>query len=116
MDRTIVNHSSFHPEFVIDKTLAEVGASKFGNCAACHGGGAVSAGMAPDLRASAIPFDKAEFASVVRDGTRVGMGMPAFPDISDEQLDGLRTYIRMVARKSLEEAQPLGKAEQTSGH
>lgn len=104
------------PEFVIDKTLAEIGKSKFGNCAACHGRGAVSAGMAPDLRASAIPFDKAEFASVVKDGTRVGMGMPAFPDISDEQLDGLRNYIRLVARNSLKEAKPMGEAEQTTGH
>jgi len=101
---------------VIDETLVSVGAAMFGNCAACHGGGAVSGGMAPDLRASPIPLDKAMFANVVRDGARVGMGMPAFPDITDKQLEGLRNYLRRVARSSLEETDGPETVEQTTGH
>jgi quinohemoprotein ethanol dehydrogenase len=58
--------------------------------------------MAPDLRASAVPLDKAAFASVVRDGQRTQMGMPAFPDLTEEQLEGLRHFIRRRAHNSRE--------------
>lgn len=104
------------PDFVIDDDLLGIGQRTFGKCTACHGGGAISGGMAPDLRASPIPFDKASFADVVRGGARVGMGMPAFPDMSDEQLEGLRHYIRRVARDSKEYEEYQRPSEQTSGH
>lgn len=60
-----------------------------------------SGGMAPDLKASAVPLDKAAFASVVRDGQRTQMGMPAFPQLTEEQLEGLRHFIRMRAHETL---------------
>ena len=92
-----------YPDFVIDESLATTGANEYGLCSACHGGGLISGGMAPDLRASLIPIDKNLFTDVVRNGSRVAMGMPSHPDISDEQLEALRHYIRKAARASLKE-------------
>ena len=64
--------------------------------------------MSPDLRASAIPLSEMEslFAAIVRDGDRVGRGMPGFPDLTDTELEALRHYIRDMAHASLED-QPL---------
>ena len=61
-------------------------------CYACHGVDVVAGGMAPDLRASAVPLSEMEavFRSVVRDGARVARAMPGFPDIKDRELEALR--------------------------
>lgn len=104
------------PEFLINKDMELIGQGKYGNCSSCHGGEAVSGGMAPDLRASSIPLDINEFTRVVRDGGRVGMGMPAFPDITDEELVGLQHYIRSVARSSMNKSASLTEARNQSGH
>ena len=40
---------------------------------------------------------KSALAAVVRDGGRTDRGMPAFPDISDNQLSALIHYLRGVA-------------------
>lgn len=58
-------------------------------------------GMAPDLRASAVALDKAAFPSVVRDGSRINMGMPSYPDISDQELEALLHFIRLRAKETL---------------
>jgi quinohemoprotein ethanol dehydrogenase len=89
------------PEFEVDPALVEQGALEFGACLACHGLDALAAGMAPDLRASPIPLDKAGFAAVVRDGSLVAGGMPAHPHLEDAQLEALQHYIRQRARDTL---------------
>jgi len=89
------------PEFEIDAALAQQGALEFGACLGCHGFNAVASGMAPDLRASAIPLEKDSFAAVVRDGALVAGGMPGTPGISDAQLEALQHYIRHRARETL---------------
>jgi len=72
-------------------------------CDACHGPGVYSGGMAPDLRASALPLDQTAFEQVVRGGSKVEKGMPAFRELSDEELIALRHYIRQQAgRKKME--------------
>ena len=55
--------------------------------------------MAPDLRASAMLLSEMEsfFASIVRDGERLPRGMPGYAEISDEELEALRHYVRKVA-------------------
>ena len=83
--------------FVIDNNLAKLGASEYGECMLCHGMGMYSGGMAPDLRESQIALDKDAFASVVREGAFNYNGMPSFPDLTDEQLEGLMHYIRQRA-------------------
>jgi quinohemoprotein ethanol dehydrogenase len=88
-------------EFEIDPTLAGQGAAVFGLCGNCHGPGAVSAGMAPDLRASSAVLDAELFRRIVRDGARSGQGMPRYQELSDEMLEALRHYIRQRAAAGL---------------
>ena len=88
-------------DFAIDPILAQQGAMEFGACFGCHGLDAMASGMAPDLRASQIALNDESFAAVVRDGTNVARGMPAFPDITDAQLEALQHYIRQRAKATL---------------
>lgn len=85
--------------FLVDEAKAEVGRRAYGMCSGCHGAAVIAKGMAPDLRASAIPFSPEVFASIVRDGTKTDMGMPPFNELSDEQLEGLRHFIRKRANE-----------------
>ena len=84
--------------FAIDEDLAVNGMRIYGTlCSICHGGQAIANAMSPDLRASGVPLDPGAFASIVRDGLKVNRGMPAFNDLSDEELESLRHYIRAIA-------------------
>jgi len=86
------------PDFTIDPVLLPIGQNDFeGTCRACHGGGAIGAGMAPDLRASAVVLSEEAFADVVRDGILAERGMPEFADLPDRQLLAIRYYIRSSA-------------------
>lgn len=87
------------PEFKMDTSLVFKGAAEYGPCRSCHGGNAISMGMAPDLRASAIPLNLNLFRQVVKNGTSVKMGMPGFAHLTDDQLTALMHYIRDRARK-----------------
>jgi quinohemoprotein ethanol dehydrogenase len=89
------------PQFILDNELANQGAGVYGKCFICHGGGAIAGGMAPDLRASPIPPNKEMFTQVVRAGAKVNMGMPSFPELSDEELLALMHYIRRQARADI---------------
>ena len=89
------------PHFEVDAGLAQQGALEFGGvCSGCHGGGAVSSGMAPDLRASGLVLSAGAFANIVRDG-RTERGMPDYPELTDQQLTALRHYIRQQAELEL---------------
>jgi quinohemoprotein ethanol dehydrogenase len=96
-------------DWKIDKKLAERGAQDFGKCSGCHGSEMYSAGMAPDLRASSIPFELSSFKDIVKGGSRNANGMPAFPDMTDEQLEALQHYIRQRAKETLPEYEELAK-------
>jgi quinohemoprotein ethanol dehydrogenase len=87
-------------KFKPDEALAAKGAPLFVHCSGCHGLGAIAGGMAPDLRASAIALDRAAFAVLVRNGERVSKGMPAFPQLGDEDLGAIQHFIRAAAEAS----------------
>lgn len=87
------------PEFVLDHVLADKGMVVYYKCDGCHGPETYSGGMAPDLRASALPMDEAAFDLVVREGSKVNMGMPAFRELTDDDMLALRHYIRQQASK-----------------
>jgi quinohemoprotein ethanol dehydrogenase len=90
------------PAFVVDPKKAAVGAGIYGiTCVICHGGGMSAGGAAPDLRKSSIPLDAAAFRSVVHDGALMQRGMGRFANLSDEELEGLRHYIRQRARETM---------------
>lgn len=86
------------PEFNIDPKLVTIGAGEYGPCRNCHGGNAISMGMAPDLRASAIPLNLNLFRQVVKHGSSLSKGMPSYAHMTDDQLTGLMHYIRERAR------------------
>jgi quinohemoprotein ethanol dehydrogenase len=67
--------------------------------------GVVAGGIAPDLRSSPVPLSHEAFAHVVRDGALRELGMPAFQELTDEQLDSLRHFIRQKARDAAGGAQ-----------
>ena len=86
----------------VDAEMATAGAAFFGQrCNLCHGPGSVSGGLAPDLRASRIISSLERFASVVRDGRRADDGMPAYRDITFDELVSLQHYIRDRAEAGL---------------
>ena len=91
------------PDFQIDEALAGMGSQVFGLCTACHGGNAISGGMAPDLRASAVPFSLEAMKEVVLEGGRVNMGMPQYPQLTERDLVAIQHYIRKTAREHLAE-------------
>ncbi|HSH76046.1 MAG TPA: PQQ-binding-like beta-propeller repeat protein, partial [Longimicrobiales bacterium] len=89
-------------EFEVDPALAGRGALVYGQrCGLCHGAGAVAGGLTPDLRASLIVPRLEDFASVVRDGTRAVNGMPAYADITLDELVALQHYVRSRADADL---------------
>jgi quinohemoprotein ethanol dehydrogenase len=93
------------PAIAIDGAQAALGGKIYArSCALCHGGGAVSGGSAPDLRASPVPLSSEGFAAVVVKGERSPAGMPSFPDLKEGELGELRSYIRSRARESLQAA------------
>lgn len=63
-------------------------------CAGCHGFGAVSGGVTPDLRRSVISARFAAFRAVVKDGALVDAGMPRFgAELSDDDLRNIQAFL-----------------------
>jgi len=93
------------PDFAVHEDLLRSGASAYSvGCGSCHGGDLVAGGQAPDLRASRVVLSDIAFATVVRDGSRQTRGMPAYPELTDDQLLAMRHYIRYVAEQALASA------------
>jgi quinohemoprotein ethanol dehydrogenase len=99
--------SPYFPEALIDKTfkidekLAEKGMNLYWQCFACHGSNVEAKGMAPDLRASAIPTNLEAFKMIVKDGMKINMGMPSFAEFSDDDLKALMHFIRKKAHEKI---------------
>jgi quinohemoprotein ethanol dehydrogenase len=85
------------PEMTLDEALVKDGIQQWSRCQLCHGPGAVAGGTAPDLRASAMALNAAQFSLFVRTGNEA-KGMPKFTELGDHELDALRHYIRDRAR------------------
>ncbi len=93
------------PSFSVDPEMAQKGAMVYGmsGCSMCHGNGAITAGMAPDLRASPVILSDEVFAGVVRGGDRRQFGMPQYAHLQDEELTALQHFIRLRAEQGLPE-------------
>jgi mono/diheme cytochrome c family protein len=66
-------------------------------CMVCHGDGAQSGGITPDLRWSKTGASKASWSAVVMDGERASVGMAGFKGaLSAEDIESVRAYV--VAR------------------
>ncbi len=89
------------PGFKPAAEATPAGAQAFGQfCVVCHGQRAVSAGTAPDLRASTVPQSREAFFGVVRGGALTTAGMPQFTNLDDATLDAIQLYIRGEAAKA----------------
>lgn len=85
----------------LDPKRIAKGSRVYWKCASCHGLDAVAGGTAPDLRLSPVPIDPKAFSSVVRGGILVPQGMPRFGEISDDDLEDVRQYLRHEAAEAL---------------
>lgn len=96
-------------DFKVDEAKAAAGGGTYAVhlCVACHGGGAVAGVKAPDLRESPhlLQGSMDSFKDIVRGGALLGKGMPRFPTLTDEELEGLQHYIRKQANEG---AMPAG--------
>ena len=97
-DRTL--HPVLDPHFVADPKLIEHGANLYftHQCIVCHGADAKSAGIAPDLRESAIVLHRAALTKILREGVLSSKGMPKFSELSDADIASLQQYIESQAR------------------
>jgi quinohemoprotein ethanol dehydrogenase len=88
------------PTFNIIDSLAEKGRDLYWRCFSCHGANVIAKGMAPDLRASPIPLQFESFREVVKNGSKLDMGMPVYADMTDDELLSIVHFIRKAARQS----------------
>ncbi|MFN2317237.1 MAG: PQQ-dependent dehydrogenase, methanol/ethanol family [Gemmatimonadales bacterium] len=85
-------------DFVLDQGRAAAGAAVYASsCTMCHGSGAVSGGTAPDLRASSLVLSRSTFEDVVVRGSLRANGMSNFPNLSPDEVENIRHYIRSMA-------------------
>ena len=88
------------PGFEPNQAIATAGAALYDrHCSRCHGPDAIAAIQAPDLRRSAVLGSPDAFKQVVHDGGLVSQDMPAFGELTDEQLVSLREFLRVEAHR-----------------
>lgn len=105
------------PELTIDKMAAIRGKAitQAKNCILCHGMNLISRGSpGPDLRESNVALDRKSLGSLLKSGSLASNGMPAFPELTDENVSDLYMYIRARARESRDH--PNAKLQATSSH
>lgn len=97
----------YDKDFKLDEAKADTGAGVFNGkgCVNCHGAGVIASSMAPDLRASHAVTDSETFRSIVQRGALLNNGMPAFPKLTDDEVEAIRHYIRKEARKEIDPTQ-----------
>ena len=91
-------------ELVIDEAIVELGRGLYGRkmCVLCHGRDARTVGgQAPDLRRSGIAMSPEALGAFLRQGSSTKYGMPAYPEITDDEVNALYMLIRASARESL---------------
>ncbi len=98
------------PTFKPDPASAARGAKPFVRCFVCHAAPGISAGSAPEFAASSVPQSAETFRQIVKGGMLKANGMPQFDELSDQDVEDLRQYIRTETRK-VYLAQPAAKGK-----
>ena len=82
------------------------------NCYRCHGAGAQSAGVLPDLRRSGALADRVAWGAIVNDGALESKGMVSFKRwLKPEQVEDIRAYVALKAKIAADhEATPAAAA------
>lgn len=80
--------------FDVPSAVAKRGETLFAlNCAVCHGDGALSGGVAPDLRNSSLVPQITSFSSIVSRVLLATRGMPMFNELTSLDLNALQAYL-----------------------
>jgi quinohemoprotein ethanol dehydrogenase len=75
------------------------------HCAVCHGAGAVTGGVLPDVRRSTVLADQDQWRAVIN-GAREPLGMPSFSRwISGQEAEAIRAYVAAEAQALYAEEQ-----------
>jgi quinohemoprotein ethanol dehydrogenase len=84
------------PTYKPDPELAAKGDGLYARngCLICHGPNLIGGGTAPDLRISPYPLSKEGFDAILHDGALVSAGMPSFQEMSEEDREAIRQYVR----------------------
>jgi PQQ-dependent dehydrogenase (methanol/ethanol family) len=87
------------PAIVASKAQIADGATDFARyCAGCHGFGAVSGQVTPDLRRSPAIQQRTTFQAILLNGLLIQNGMPSFEGVLDEdQAEHLRAFLAAEA-------------------
>jgi quinohemoprotein ethanol dehydrogenase len=104
------------PNYMPDGARAMKGAMLFGTnaCIVCHGWNAIGGGAAPDLRYSPTIISADALRQIVKGGALVLNGMPKFAQLSDEDLETIRFYLRARSKQAPAELAALLKAASDS--
>jgi quinohemoprotein ethanol dehydrogenase len=88
------------PDIAFSEEQIDRGARKYATfCAACHGFGAISGQVTPDLRRSSTLLFAGDFNAIVKQGTLLQSGMPKFGDeLPDADVEAIRAFISDEAR------------------
>jgi quinohemoprotein ethanol dehydrogenase len=87
-------------DFVVDPARAAAGGPLYAQmCVMCHGSGAVSGGVAPDLRASQLVLSRDAYEEVVLRGALRANGMSRFPTLTPDEAENIRHYVRSMVPK-----------------
>lgn len=104
---------SVPPQLNPPKQTATAGAVKTGEalfqgyCSTCHGDVAVSGGVLPDLRYSALLGNPTQWSDVVLGGSLKQFGMVSFSkELSKENSEAIRAYVIFRANQSLAASRP----------
>lgn len=101
-DMPDIDRTAKADSFGSDELIAEGTVMFARNCAVCHGPLAISSGVLPDLRWSAITGNAQAWRSVVRDGTLAANGMVSFAKfLSDEDAEAIRAYVLAQAHADM---------------
>jgi PQQ-dependent dehydrogenase (methanol/ethanol family) len=86
-----------------DETMIAEGSVHYArNCTVCHGPLAVSSGVLPDLRWSAISGNELAWKGVVIDGNLAANGMVSFADhLTPDQVESIRAYVLAQAHAAV---------------
>ena len=84
----------------VDPAIIELGRRAYNRtCTVCHGGGAISGGIVPDLRYSPATSDPAMWTAILVDGVLEQQGMVSFKrDLSVREIEAIRLFIADRAR------------------
>jgi len=91
------------PGMKVDAKLAQAGGDVYIRCMTCHGPAALAGGTAPDLRASPLLLTHDAFAALLRGKSLVARGMPQFEELTDQEIEQLRHFVRQQADTALKQ-------------